>query len=131
MYRSVSPLSALILATGSLVLAAPASARDTIPEATPAGKPVSCVQLRAIRETRVRSDQVIDFVMQNGKVYRNTLPTSCPQLGFEQRFSYATSLSQLCSVDIITVLYATPLSRGASCGLGQFQPVTLAKSTKR
>ncbi|MBY0521094.1 MAG: hypothetical protein K2P79_11800 [Sphingomonas sp.] len=116
-----------------LILAAPAAARDAraIPEATPDGKPASCIPLRGIRESRVRSDQVIDFVMQSGKVYRNTLPGPCPQLGFEERFSYATSLSQLCSVDIITVLYTTPIARGASCGLGLFQPVTLAKSPKR
>jgi len=90
----------------------------------PAGPAVDCVQLRSIRETRVRSDQVIDFYMNGGKVYRNTLPNSCPSLGFEERFSYATSLSQLCSVDIITVLRSPPMMQGASCGLGKFQPVS-------
>jgi hypothetical protein len=35
-------------------------------------------------------------------------------------------LSQLCSTDIITVLMmgGPGLMRGASCGLGKFQPVT-------
>jgi len=98
---------------------------EAIAAAKPAGKPVSCVQLNNIRETRVRSDQIIDFYMKDGKVYRNTLPNSCPQLGFEESFSYKTSISQLCSTDIITVLLHTGgLSRGASCGLGSFQPVT-------
>ncbi len=96
-----------------------------IPEATPTGKPVSCIPLNQISESKVRSDQVIDFVMRGGHVYRNTLPYSCSGLGFEERFSYATSLNQLCSTDIITVLYSSPPMRGASCGLGQFQPVTL------
>jgi hypothetical protein len=111
------------------LLAATATAADRAPPpATPAGKPVSCVQLSQIQETRVRDDRTIDFVMRGrNRVYRNTLPSACPSLGFERRFSYATSLSQLCSVDIITVLYANPPMRGASCGLGQFQPVTLAK----
>ncbi len=130
---SRTPFS-LMLAASLLLTAAPGLARnrDQVPEATPAGKPESCIPLRNIRQSNVHSDQVIDFVMSNGRVYRNTLPQSCPQLGFEERFSYATSLSQLCSVDIITVLYATPaLSRGASCGLGQFQPVTLVKRPKR
>ena len=92
----------------------------------PAGKPENCIQLRSIRETRVRSDQVIDFYMNGNKVYRNRLPHSCPQLGFEERFLYKTSLSQLCSVDIITVLTGSGPSamQGASCGLGKFQPVT-------
>jgi hypothetical protein len=63
--------------------------------------------------------------MGNRKIYRNTLPNSCPTLGFEKRFSYRTSLSQLCSVDIITVLYnvGSSLQPGASCGLGKFQPM--------
>ena len=74
----------------------------------------------------MRSDAVIDFVSRSGKVYRNTLPQGCPGLNFERRFSYATSLSQLCSVDIITVLQLPNITPGASCGLGQFQPVTLA-----
>ncbi|MGJ3648982.1 hypothetical protein ACLB0R_10975 [Sphingomonas sp. GlSt437] len=99
-----------------------------IPEATPAGKPVSCVPLYQIRESRVRSDQVIDFVMSGGKVYRNTLPNSCPELGFEERFGYATSQSELCSTDIITVIHSPPDVGGASCGLGEFQPVTLVKA---
>ena len=91
----------------------------------PAGKPESCIQLNRIRETRVRDDSTIDFYMTGRQVYRNHLPNSCPQLGFEERFAYSTSLSVLCSTDIITVLYSSPnLSRGASCGLGHFQPVT-------
>ena len=91
----------------------------------PAGKPESCIPLHRIRETRVRSDSVIDFYTLGGKVYRNTLPHSCPSLGFEEKFLYKTSLSQLCSTDIITVLRSGgDLMPGASCGLGQFQPVT-------
>ena len=116
----------LLLALAFLAAAAPA--RDRVPAATPAGAAIGCVQLIAIQETRVRDDPTIDFVMRGGRVYRHTLPQSCPELGFEQRFAYATSLSQLCSVDIITVLHATGgLQRGASCGLGKFQPVTLAR----
>lgn len=92
----------------------------------PAGKPENCIQLHNIRETRVRSDRVIDFYMNGNRVYRNQLPHSCPQLGFEERFLYKTSLSQLCSVDIITVLTGSGpgLMQGASCGLGKFQPVS-------
>src|SRR6476469_716777 len=120
----------LLIATALLSVAAIADAKGRdIPEATPSGDAVDCLYLPQIRETRVRSDNVIDFYTTGGKVYRNTLPGSCPSLGFEERFSYATSLSQLCSVDIITVLQTAggSLQRGASCGLGKFQPVQLAK----
>jgi hypothetical protein len=114
------------LATMALLAASAVSARKQgVPVATPAGKPQSCIPLAQIRETRVRDDRTIDFIMSGRRAYRNVLPNSCPQLGFEEAFSYSTSLSQLCSSDIITVLQkSTPLMRGASCGLGQFQPVT-------
>ena len=96
-------------------------------EARPAGEPKNCVQLTNIKETRVRNDSVIDFIMRDGKVYRNTLAHSCPNLGFEERFMYKTSLSQLCSVDTVTVLQSPGASRGATCGLGKFQPIELPK----
>jgi len=116
------------LALTAAALATTADARPLKPEQEakikPAGPAVDCVQLRSIRNTRVRDDRTIDFYMNGGKVFRNTLPYACPGLGFEERFSYATSLSQLCSVDIITVLRTPPTPQGASCGLGKFQPIT-------
>ena len=121
------------LTLGILIIAATAgaaSARDrtAIPEATLAGDAISCVTLRNISSTKVHGDSTIDFHMSGGKVYRNTLPNSCPNLGFQESFLYKTSLSQLCSVDIITVLQSPGLSQGASCGLGKFQPVKLASA---
>ena len=117
-----------------LILLAAAPARDRVPAATPVGPPLTCLRLADIRESRVRSDRIIDFYTHSrGRVYRVELPQACPQLGFEQRFSYATSLDRLCSTDIITVLQQTggSLDRGASCGMGQFQPVTLAGAGAR
>lgn len=120
------PLAAsLLIAT----LAAPSVARDrhAIVEATPTGPAVNCIPLTGIEETKVRSDRVIDFIMRSrDRVYRVTLDQPCPELGFEQRFLYETSLSELCSADIITVFHTSPPMRGASCGLAPFQPVTLA-----
>jgi hypothetical protein len=91
----------------------------------PAGEPIKCISIHQIRSTRILANNVIDFKMTGGKVYRNTLPHSCPQLVSEDRFSYRTSLSQLCSVDTIRVLhnYGGQLQEGAGCGLGKFQPV--------
>ena len=88
----------------------------------------SCVPLTQIRNSRVRSDRVIDFSTGAGrKAYRVVLNQSCPQLGFEQRFTYSTSLSQLCAQDIITVLQGPTVTRGASCGLAPFTPIELAR----
>jgi hypothetical protein len=124
----------VLIASGIIAFAATGSGaadRNAIPIATPVGAPVNCISSSRIRETHVHGDRTIDFIMNNRKVYRNTLPNSCPSLGFEERFLYKTQTSELCSVDIITVLQSPGLSRGASCGLGQFQPVELEKKRKR
>jgi hypothetical protein len=97
--------------------------RRAIAEARPVGEPISCVNLARIDHTRVRDDQTIDFYLHNGQVYRNTLPSSCPSLGFEERFSYRVSTGQLCSVDVIQVLQAGGGVPGATCGLGKFQRI--------
>ncbi len=121
--RSATPLLIMMAALAGCGGSAVRTASQ-LPPATVTGEPVSCVLLQNIRETKVRDDSTIDFIMRNGKVYRNTLPNSCPQLGFERSFTYATSISQLCSVDVITVLQqGGGLRRGASCGLGQFTPI--------
>ncbi len=115
----------------ALIAAAPGSAsqkRDAVPAATPAGKPVSCLSLTQVRESIVRDGKTIDFVMRGGQVYRNVLDGGeCPGLSFQRRFAHKTSTNDICSTDLITVLEDPGLRQGASCGLGQFQPVTLAK----
>lgn len=118
----------IAFAFATVATTAVARDRQAVPDAVATGEPISCVSLRNIQSTRVHGDSVIDFHMNGGKVYRNTLPNSCPSLGFEERFSYKTSLSQLCSVDIITVLQSPGLSQGPSCGLGKFQPVKLTSA---
>ena len=125
---TLAPTVALACAGIALALSpAPAlAAKDgkaKAAELVPVGEPVSCIMPSQLRSTRVIDDQTIDFEMNNGTVYRNRLPYSCPGLKMEERFAYKISTSQLCSVDIITVLqsFGSGLSQGASCGLGTFQ----------
>ena len=89
------------------------------------GHAKGCINISQIRESRVRSDQVIDFEMRGRSIYRSVLPSACPRLGFERSFTYETSINQLCKQDIIYVLeqVAGNLRRGAGCGLGEFVPV--------
>ena len=115
----------IALAAAAVVTPATASEKG-VPAATPAGDAVNCIQLNQIRQTHVRSDGVIDFDLSGKRAYRNTLDAACPGLGFEERFSYSVSNGQLCSSDLITVLQSTG-GRGATCGLGKFQPVGVAK----
>jgi hypothetical protein len=124
-------LAASLLAGGATAMAE--RDRHAVPEAREVGKAVDCLQLSNIRESRVRSDSVIDFRTNGNKWYRNTLPNSCPSLGFEERYSHRTSINQLCSVDIIRVLqsYGSGLQEGAGCGLGKFQPIELVKTATK
>ncbi len=94
------------------------------------GEPVNCIPLHTIRESRVRDDWTIDFQVNGNRWYRNTLPNRCNALGSERAFSYSTSLSRLCNVDIITVISSSGgpgLINYGSCGLGEFTPVELVK----
>ena len=103
----------------------PAQTAATVPAKPASGPAQSCIPIVQIREAKVVDDRTIDFIMNDRRVLRSTLPYSCPQLGFEKAFTYATSLSQLCSSDIITVIIqGGGIRRGASCGLGQFVPYT-------
>ncbi len=107
----------------------PADRPVTQPAVRLTGVPQSCIPLSQIRETRVRDDYTIDFIQSGGRAWRNTLPNRCSGLKSRDGFIYETSLSQLCSTDIIYVLenYGGTPQRGVGCGLGTFQPVNLEK----
>lgn len=125
MLRSILTASLPLLALGC----APVETDDEFvsdgPPVRVVGEAQSCISLSQIRNSRVRDDRTIDFEMNGNRVYRNTLPNTCPRLGFEEAFTYETSLTQLCSTDIIYVLenFGGDLRRGAGCGLGEFIPV--------
>ncbi len=85
------------------------------------GTTKKCVRVNDIRRTKVIDNQHILFELRGGEAYLNTLPHRCPRLAVEDRFSYRVTVGQLCNVDTITVLTATPISAGATCGLGTFE----------
>lgn len=88
-------------------------------------EPRNCLNLMTIDRTEVVDDDTMLFYTRNGAVYRNELKQACPTLGFEQRFMYRTTLTQLCDIDVITVLQDVGFGflPTASCGLGKFQPI--------
>jgi len=89
-----------------------------------------CVNIRRIKRTDVVDERNILFYMNGGDIYVNTLPRNCNALRFNDGIMYKTSLSQLCNVDVITVLSrmggmgSMGFSSLGSCGLGKFQPIT-------
>ena len=126
---AIRVLAGLALAV-ALSASAPSIAKKAKPDLlVPTGKVIDCVQTTRIRQTDVRDDKIIDFHMIDGKIYRNTLPYACSGLGFERSFIYKTHISQLCSIDTITVfrggMGGIP---GPTCGLGRF--VQMAKPGK-
>lgn len=130
MHRSflAFPVAGAAAALVALTIPAASSAEDELPrwqQARSVGTAENCIPLSRIRNTRVHDDRTIDFHMNGGQVYRNTLPHGCSGLGFEEAFSYRTSLSSLCSTDIITVVRTGGSLNGPSCGLGSFEPIEL------
>jgi hypothetical protein len=119
------------LAGGGLAMAY-AKEKKPAPEIRIVGEAQNCVQLHAINSTNIVDDYTIDFRMNGNKIMRNTLPSRCPGLKSANSFSYRTSMSQLCSVDIIRVLenYGGSFQEGAGCGLGKFQPIEVVKKPK-
>lgn len=136
------PLASAPLALAVLVACVPADpAREAARSeaaiaATPAarvlGKGESCINRSQVRNTVVRSDRVIDFEMQGGTVYRSTLTSRCPGLGFDRAITYETSIDQLCTQQIVYSLQniGGTVQRGAACSLGPFVPVEYVKKAK-
>lgn len=112
----------------AVLLIAPASAQEeTDKEIEQLDRTArNCIPLSQLRRSTVIDDSTIVFEARSRKFYLNKLPNRCPRLGFERSFSYATSITQLCNVDIITVLqnFGGRIMPGPSCGLGMFVPIT-------
>jgi hypothetical protein len=113
------------LAAFSAEAAPKRSGHQPLPPAQQTGPAQSCIRLSEISNSRVRDDWTIDFERGNSRrFYRNVLPHRCSGLNIERAFSYRTSLTELCSTDIIYPLHtAGGISRGPGCGLGQFVPM--------
>lgn len=121
----------MALAATALTACSQQPAREA-PPVSPAvkttGAAENCIPITQIRETRIRDDWTIDFMRDSRHGWRNTLPNRCSGLKMNDAFSYETSLSELCSVDIIHVLERTPdLRKGIGCGLGKFVPMEIEK----
>lgn len=127
--------SILLCTLAALPLAActaqdrPADRPAVSPAARITGPAVSCIPISQMRETRIRDDWTIDFLSSGRHGWRNTLTARCPGLRSNDAITYETSLSQLCSTDIVYVLEnigGVP-RRGAPCSIGQFVPVELER----
>jgi hypothetical protein len=116
-----------LLAVLPLLVAATALGQDgDEPEEVLDRTPEDCIIVSRIDQTDAIDDQNIIFRMRGDRVYRNTLPRKCPGLARENRISYKTTASRLCSVDTITVLedFGVGFRPGFTCRLGEFVPLS-------
>jgi hypothetical protein len=132
--RNLALAALPLLALACAPVERPTDANPTAgaPEVKVLGAGQSCISRAQIRQTVVRSDRVIDFEMQGGKVYRNIMPSSCPGLNFDRAITYETSIDQFCTQQIVYSLQnigGVP-QRGAGCGLGEFVPVEYVRKGK-
>ena len=113
----------LLLPSCATVPAGDVEPPDELAKYTITEETENCLSLTRIRQSVVLNDQHILFNMRGGDVYLSKLPYRCSRLGFEEAFSYSTSLTKLCNTDIITVIdqSGAGLRLANSCGLGIFQ----------
>ena len=91
--------------------------------------PQQCITVNRIDQVEAVDDQNLLFKMRGHAVYRNTLPSKCPNLARENRIAYETVTSRLCNIDQITVLesYGIGFRPGFVCRLGEFVPLSPAE----
>ena len=95
----------------------PAIAQGNVPEI---GEVDQCLPLTRIKRTKAIDNQTIVVEMKGRDGWRKMETSSrCPGLKIEDSFGYATSLTQLCKGDIITVT-----DIGSRCGLAQITAIS-------
>ena len=118
--RSVGALTLILgIGTADAALAQDdAEARDMEAE--------HCVRVDDVDDIDIVDAGTLIFRMRGGEVYRNDLPHECPGMRSNDTLMYRSSVGQLCSIDIVTVLedWGFGFAPGVSCGLGMFHPIT-------
>ena len=85
-----------------------------------------CLSISRIKDIDIIDDQTLIFKMNGRKMYLNELPHRCPGLSRNETIMYRTSTSQLCDLDVITLLNSMGRGYmpGASCGLGRYSLIS-------
>ncbi|CAM3975483.1 hypothetical protein NOLU111490_00740 [Novosphingobium lubricantis] len=136
--KTVLSRIAMGLAAGSLLLAG--AAADAKPDLTPeqqlarklegrvAGKPVDCIYLPAVRQSRIYDRTAITYE-SGGTIWVNRPVSGASSLDNNNVMVTQPMGSQLCSVDIVRMFDNNFWFWRGTVGLGQFVPYTKAKDT--
>ena len=130
--KAIRPIALLAvpLALAACTQRPPGEAPAVEPAAEAIGAAQDCLPLTQFSSSQIRDDWTIDFIGGAGnRVWRVTLPNRCNGLKAADKFTFETSLTQLCKQDIIYPLnqYGSSLQRSAGCGMGEFVPVKLVR----
>lgn len=121
MLKFIVPAALLTLAAGAAYADSRAERQALALQGKAIGEPQTCLTTRQIEDINAVSDRVVLFHLKNGRTYRNDLPAACPQATRSgTSFSYHTTVSRLCAVDVLQI--AEPASGFAygGCPLGKF-----------
>lgn len=121
MLKFIVPAALLTLAAGAAYADSRAERQALALQGKAIGEPQTCLTTRQIEDINAVSDRVVLFHLKNGRTYRNDLPAACPQATRSgTSFSYRTTVSRLCAVDVLQI--AEPASGFAygGCPLGKF-----------
>ena len=117
----------LFVRFGALALIAAVGTNRAFAQDDSASVVQTCIYRTGIDHTKVLDDRTILFFMHNRTKYRNTLLGTCPGLRAENHFIYGQDMANsLCKGNVINVLTYEfgRATRGASCWLGMFQPLS-------
>lgn len=88
-----------------------------------AGAPQDCVSNTALQSPQIIDNDTILYT-QGGRVWRNELPTACPNLSPYNTMIVEVHGAQLCRNDRFRVIEPGANIPGPYCLLGQFTPYT-------
>ncbi len=111
------------ISLAAIALASALAACSTQTEgATSASISDSCINPTHIKEQKILSDQEIQFTLDNGDVWLNRLPRTCPSLKFQGGFTWEVRGTLVCSNE--QIIYVR--EDGTPCQLGAFTRVPAA-----
>lgn len=100
-------------------------ARKKLAEFEYTGESQLCLSMSRIQDIDVLDDWTLLIEMPGHTYYVTHMPRQCPQLAFEDEFTYTITANQLCHDDTITVRVSRirPFSgtTGATCALAKFE----------
>jgi hypothetical protein len=90
---------------------------------TRTGEMSNCIYARRLDQVKILNSTQILFEMHGGDFYLNE-PTSCPSLRKRYALKYDSTIGQICTTTIVTLLdTGSGIHYQGTCGLGKFEKV--------